>query len=158
MDTADELKVRLDQSLILPILSFNSADQFRETFTMIIQQLCMSFQKNKEIGNEKIWTEVLSFIENNYTSPVFSLDLAADSLKISKQSISAIVKEAFNCGFAQYTASLRMREVKRLLVKSDMNIKDIISGVGYMDIPNFLRKFKQLEGLTPSQYRELKKI
>jgi len=38
---------------------------------------------------------------------------------------------------------------------TDKAIKDIVTGVGYIDVPNFLRKFKKAEGITLGQYRQL---
>ncbi|GAF08488.1 hypothetical protein JCM16418_2569 [Paenibacillus pini JCM 16418] len=34
-------------------------------------------------------------------------------------------------------------------------LKDIILKVGYMDTPNFIRKFKKETGYTPGQYRKM---
>ena len=43
---------------------------------------------------------------------------------------------------------------KELLINSDMQIKDIVAQIGYIDVANFVRKFKTYEGVTPGQYRE----
>jgi YesN/AraC family two-component response regulator len=156
---AEHLNVHLSQNLVLPVLTFNSCIQFREAFALIIQDLCVVFQKNNtRAQNEKLYTPILMFIEKNYTSPLFSLEYVSGTLGISKLKISTVVKDTFGCGFAQYIAFLRMNEVKRLLVESERDIQDIVRSVGYLDLPNFLRKFKQIEGLTPGQYRKVKKM
>jgi AraC-like DNA-binding protein len=158
-EIAEQLNVHLSQNLVLPILTFNSCMQFREVFALIIQDLCVIFQKNNaKAQNEKLYTPILICIEKNYTNPLFSLEYVSDTLGISKLKISAVVKDTFGCGFAQYIAFLRMNEVKRLLVESERDVQDIVRSVGYLDLPNFLRKFKQLEGLTPGQYRKVKKM
>ncbi len=51
--------------------------------------------------------------------------------------------------------NMRMEEVKQELRGTDKAIKDIVTGVGYIDVPNFLRKFKKAEGITLGQYRQL---
>ena len=33
-------------------------------------------------------------------------------------------------------------------------LKDCVKAVGYTDVPSFLRKFKTLTGMTPTQYRQ----
>jgi YesN/AraC family two-component response regulator len=158
IETAEHLDKHLSQNMILPILTFNYSTQFYEAFVSIIQELCAVFQNNDKVQNEELCASILVFIEKNYTSPLFSLEYAAKTLSISKSKIGAVIKESFGLGFAQYIAFLRMNEVKRLLVESERDIQDIIRSVGYLDPPNFLRKFKQLEGLTPGQYRRVKKM
>ena len=47
------------------------------------------------------------------------------------------------------------RIVENPTVHTDSTIRDLVLQVGYNDVPNFLRKFKSIEGVTPSQYRQL---
>ena len=81
------------------------------------------------------------------------MDLVADSLNMTKTKIGAIVKEAIGMGFPQYISLLRLNEIKRQLVETDLPIQEVIRGTGYLDVSNFIRHFKTLEGLTPGQYR-----
>ena len=57
----------------------------------------------------------------------------------------------------QYITMIRMDRAKELLVNSNMQIKDVVAEVGYIDVANFVRKFKNYEGMTPGQYREMRK-
>lgn len=58
-------------------------------------------------------------------------------------------------GFPQYISLLRINEVKRLLVETQQPIQEIIRSTGYLDVSNFIRRFKTLERMTPGQYRSL---
>ena len=100
---------------------------------------------------------VLSFIDNNYKNPIFSMDLVSDSLNIQKSRVRAVIKDSYGYSFAQHVALLRMNEFKRLLLETDESIQNIIKDVGYMDTANFLRKFREAEGMTPGKYRSLNK-
>lgn len=51
--------------------------------------------------------------------------------------------------------ALRMNEVKRLLRETDESVQSIVQAVGYIDISSFIRKFRKMEGLSPSQYRQM---
>lgn len=57
--------------------------------------------------------------------------------------------------FTQYIWQKRMDEVIRLLLHTTDPLKDIITRVGYLDTPNFIRKFKKETGYTPGQYRKM---
>jgi AraC-like DNA-binding protein len=157
IELASQENFLLSQSQILPILSFSTIAEFYEAFAILIKYLCDSFTKNTEIENKKLRDSVIFYTNANYTSPNFSLELVSDAFNLTQSKVSGIIKETFGCGFAQYVARLRMNEVKRRLVESGDSIQDIVHGVGYLDLPNFLRKFKQNEGLTPGQYRAVNK-
>ncbi|GIQ66905.1 hypothetical protein PACILC2_54730 [Paenibacillus cisolokensis] len=57
--------------------------------------------------------------------------------------------------FSQYVWQKRVEEVKRQLTSTSDSLKDIITRVGYLDTPNFIRKFKKETGYTPGQYRKM---
>lgn len=42
---------------------------------------------------------------------------------------------------------LRMDKARELLVNTNKQIKDIVADVGYIDVANFVRKFKIMKGL-----------
>jgi AraC-like DNA-binding protein len=158
LETGRQLNINLSQNLVFPILSFDSIIKTKKNYELILDRLCAAFQKNLSDQKTKIRNQILLFIGNNYKNPVFSMDLASDTLKISKSKIRAVIKDTFGYSFAQYVAFMRMNEFKRLLIESNESIQNIVKEIGYLDTANFLRKFKQTEGCTPSQYRKIQKI
>ncbi|MBQ8137582.1 MAG: helix-turn-helix transcriptional regulator, partial [Clostridia bacterium] len=52
-----------------------------------------------------------------------------------------------------YLTLLRSERAKVLLEQTDMSIRDISLQVGYYDSGSFIRRFKQVTGETPLQYR-----
>ena len=57
----------------------------------------------------------------------------------------------------RYVTMMGMNRAKEVVVNSNMQIKDVVAEVGYIDVANFVRKFKNYEGMTPGQYREMRK-
>ena len=53
----------------------------------------------------------------------------------------------------EYLTLLRVEHAKELLASTDMTIRDISIQVGYYDSGSFIRRFKQVTGETPLQYR-----
>lgn len=47
-----------------------------------------------------------------------------------------------------------MEQAKRLLIESDMSIKDIAESVGYVNVPGFRNKFKSYYGINASEIRK----
>jgi transcriptional regulator GlxA family with amidase domain len=50
--------------------------------------------------------------------------------------------------------NIRIGEAKKLLVETDMKVHEISKAVGYEHEKHFMKTFKNITGLTPSQYRK----
>ena len=48
----------------------------------------------------------------------------------------------------------KMEYSKELLRETDLPLNDIVAKTGYIDVSNFIRKFKLEEGVTPIGYRK----
>jgi AraC-like DNA-binding protein len=48
-----------------------------------------------------------------------------------------------------------MARIRTALEQTKAPIKDIVTANGYYDVANFTRKFKKINGVTPTQYRQL---
>ena len=61
------------------------------------------------------------------------------------------------CSFdIEKTDLYNIREVKKMLINNDKRIVDISAAVGYKNSDYFIRKFIEIKGMTPSQYRRQK--
>lgn len=54
---------------------------------------------------------------------------------------------------ARYIAEKRISKAREYICNSDMPIEQIADILGYYDTSHFIRKFRNSEGLTPSEYR-----
>lgn len=55
-----------------------------------------------------------------------------------------------------YIARLRIEKAKEYIDSSDIPMSDIAEKVGFNNVRTFLRTFKKFEGITPSQYKEMR--
>ena len=60
-----------------------------------------------------------------------------------------------NAPVVEYFNAIRLEKAKELLVSTNMDIADIVSRIGYVDVSSFIRKFKARFGVTPGKFREL---
>ena len=153
LHAAHENKISYRKNNWTALVTYDNLDAFRSSSNELAANLCCQIYRRQELDSIKKKNDVLSFITKNYTREDFSLDLIADSLNLTKSRISTILKGDVGMGFPQYISLLRINEVKRQLVETQKPIKDIIHNVGYLDVPNFSRRFKSLMGITPGQYR-----
>ena len=68
--------------------------------------------------------------------------------------LSKSVKEYFGKSFKELVVDEKMRRAERLVTKTDMNIGDIISALGYDNESYFHKEFKKRYGQTPLALRK----
>ena len=56
--------------------------------------------------------------------------------------------------FVSFLRNLRVSKAKELLLQDNMKVNDIALAVGYDTVHVFLRNFKQVTGMTPTEYKK----
>ena len=154
---AESLHLPVSGSRIRKLILLSNPDDFSRDVVVLVEELCDTMLQRINENDQKLKQDLLSYILANFKRADLSIQTVADETGILKAQISVLVKEATGHGFVQYVSYLRHNEFKRLLIQTDSTIRDLVLQVGYCDVPNFLRKFKSIEGITPSQYRQLQR-
>ena len=94
------------------------------------------------------------YIDAHYTEDL-SLDLLAEKYNTSAQYIARLLKKELGMSFQSYLHTLRITKAKELLLNTSLSVQDIYIQIGYQSRNTFIRSFKALEGLTPSEYRHV---
>ena len=136
-------------------LEFASLDEFYEKTGALIRDVCAAASARHNDDSAQDRSYLISFLTKNYKRNDLSLKLVSDETGMSMSKINMQLKEKLGCSFVQYVSLLRMNEVKRLLRETDESVQSIVQAVGYIDISSFIRKFRKMEGLSPSQYRQM---
>ena len=98
-------------------------------------------------------TQVIRYMEEHFSDPEMSITALADSLELSTTRFSLSFKEKTGMSPLEYLTLLRVEHAKEQLELTDLTIRDIGVSVGYYDSGSFIRRFKQVTGETPLQYR-----
>lgn len=78
----------------------------------------------------------------------------AASLFLSTSYFQHLYKQFFHCSCQQDIIRARLELAKFHLASSDFGIGNLARFCGYQNELHFMRQFKKIEGMTPSQYRE----
>jgi two-component system response regulator YesN len=81
------------------------------------------------------------------------LDIIADNFSITPQYLSKFFKEHIGVNYVEYINSKRIEKAKEYLEKNEF-IKDAASKSGFENMGNFIKVFKKLVGVTPSEYKQ----
>ena len=144
----------LTEEELHPLLMFQSKSEFISAVQKTINELCIATNKKEEENEQMLRNRVMAYVRENFTRFDFCLDQLTGAFNISSSRASNIFQETTGLSFAKYVARLRLEEFKRLLRCTSQTIGDCVKAVGYTDVPSFLRKFKTLTGMTPTQYRQ----
>lgn len=96
---------------------------------------------------------IYSCIGESFDDCNFSIQEAADKLGLSGSYLSQYFKQQTGDTLTAYVASLRIRKACSLLETTAMPLQMISESVGYYNQNSFIRRFKQITGMTPGEYR-----
>jgi transcriptional regulator GlxA family with amidase domain len=92
------------------------------------------------------------YIRENLAADIAQQEIAR-RLGLSSPEFSRFFKAATGKTFVTFVNTLRVNEACRRLQNSSMPITEIAMACGYNNVSNFNRRFLELRGMNPSQYR-----
>jgi AraC-like DNA-binding protein len=96
---------------------------------------------------------VLEYVFSNHAGSV-RMSEAAALVGMSEPTFSKYFKRATGQNFSDLVRKLRLAHARRLLERSDQSISDICYEVGFTNLSNFNRHFRNDAGETPRDYRQ----
>ena len=122
-----------------------------------ISNKIMEFQDNDKLTLSKVDTQsIIDYINEHYAENI-SLDSIASVYNTTPKYISKVFKERIGTNFIDYLANIRIEEAKKLLTETNKSLWDILIETGFNNRNTFIRTFKKITGLSPSDYRKNKK-
>lgn len=135
----------------------NSLNDLRKKICDMIKNICDVIRSEfVETNKQEKSNAVMDLIDNNYTNPTFGIDFIAEKCKISKNEIAKIVKFNTSLSFPEYVNRKKIEYAKKLLKESNDSIEVISKMIGYSYSYYFIKVFRESEGITPKQYRNMK--
>lgn len=96
---------------------------------------------------------MMSFIHSHYSEQI-QLDDIADFTHVSKNTCMQIFKNGIHQSPISYLIQYRLKEAAKLLATTEMKVTTISEQCGFHDAPYFCRKFKEVYGISPIEYRK----
>lgn len=124
----------------------------------------LSFSLTEESGNIfflSLFDKVKSHIvfKRRYLDPSLKISDIAAELGTNEKYISQAMSVGGQTKFTRFINFYRINEAKRLLEsleKGDFRVKDISFKSGFSNQPQFQRKFKEMTGMTPYEYMQMR--
>lgn len=95
---------------------------------------------------------VLKYIHENISQKI-TVDQLVQLVPLSRRLLETRFKKGMGTSIYDYIIQVRIEKMMQLLCEG-MSISDAATELGFSDIKNVSRTFKQLKGITPSEYRQ----
>ena len=110
---------------------------------------------------DKKYTELIDrarkYIQDNYQNEDMSLITVAGYVNVSSNHFSTVFRKETGENFIDYLTEVRMEKARELLTCTSMKTSEIGFEIGYRDPHYFSYIFKKTQGMSPKEYRRMKK-
>ncbi|KAA6300436.1 MAG: Sensor histidine kinase TmoS [Candidatus Ordinivivax streblomastigis] len=143
---AEYLKMTVRQSM-------NRKEKLKDYFNSSASLFDLLGGKQIHKEHKKFFRSVLKIIDSNITNPDLSIQMIAKELNMGVRSLYRRIEETGAMSPANLIKECRLVMARDLLVKSRMNIDEILYKSGFANRVSFFQAFSKKYGCTPKEYR-----
>lgn len=122
-----------------------------------VRKLLKSFsdriEESEKVKRSDFLPEIIAFIDANITAYELSVGMVADHFHISISNLSHQFKAKMDRTVSNYITEKKFAYASKLLLETDESVSSVAEKMGYSQATSFIRKFKQIYGVTPSEYK-----
>lgn len=108
-------------------------------------------QNEAAVSTLPAYGKLLFYLEEHIRDTLTIEMICRDNL-LSRTQLQKMFREQHHCGVIDYFSHMKIQLAKQLLRENQMNFTQISEYLGYSSIQYFSRQFKNLTGMTPSEY------
>lgn len=121
----------------------------------IVYQILSRFMSGatpRSESHDKRIVQATRYIRANI-SRRFSVEQLAEQSCLSTDHFIRLFKQNMHCTPLQYANTKRIEKAQLILLSENITVKELAFRLGYDDVSYFIRAFKRITGVTPSDYR-----
>ena len=142
-------------ALAKKIVSTSEPD--RERISDELYALCRilcEFTESRTSDDDALLEKINEIISRRMCDQMLTLETFSEECNVSPSYLGRYFKQKIGTTPMRYINMKKMEYSKELLRETDLPLNDIVAKTGYIDVSNFIRKFKLEEGVTPIGYRK----
>jgi two-component system response regulator YesN len=128
-----------------------SVPQFLAWARKLLQSTTEYLDTNRT-ENSALVEKVKAYIDSHLQT--VSREEAAAAVYLNAAYLSRLFKRETGISLMEYIISMKIKQAKLMLTKSNIKISDICTELGYENMPYFAKMFKKQIGLTPQEFRK----
>ena len=119
----------------------------------LMEKICAQSEEQHKQKQKKTAERIKRIVDEQLYDVQLSSKAIADSLGLSDTYVSKLFKASENISIANYINEARMAQAKRLLLETDLTIKEIAERIGISNSQYFYVLFRKYFGASPAQFR-----
>ena len=96
------------------------------------------------------------FVEDNFSEPITISDIA-DHMRLDRTYLYRLFVSCEGLSPSDYIREVRLAAAARMLENNELSIREVATNAGFCNLSYFYRRFTEKYGMSPRQYREIKK-
>ena len=105
----------------------------------------------KQRSDSDLIDKVIEFLRDNLYNNI-TFDNVCKYSNQSRTNLKVLFKSETGMGIMEYYRNLKIKEIKKIIREKTLNFTKISETLGYTSVHYFSRHFKQVTGMTPSEY------
>lgn len=101
---------------------------------------------------KRVYYSILDYIHKNTSINLKAQDIAS-TFGYNEKYLSRMFKTLTGLTLKQYILQQKVEDANRYLAETEMTISEIAFSLGFTDPHNFMKLYKKVMGLTPTEYR-----
>ncbi len=125
-----------------------------ECAKLILRLSILEAEKGELAENKarRTFESLRHFVEFNFTSPI-TRDEVAKHFHLTPAYVSQLFRKYLKRSFIDYLSGCRIEHAERLLLETDLPVKNLCFECGFENEIYFIRRFRKLNGLSPGRFR-----
>ncbi len=128
---------------------------------VILTTYCRNYNKTEQSSDKpnktKSWIHIenaIEYIHLNYKSDQLDNETISKSIGVTANYLTKLFQDYLGFSLHTYVLNLKIEKSKKILADSQINITEAAIASGFSSIHVFSKSFKNITGMTPSEYLE----
>ncbi|WP_315324710.1 AraC family transcriptional regulator [Treponema socranskii] len=144
-DSADRIALVIEQA--------KDISDIDAEYYALMEKICAQSEEQHKLKQKKTAERIKRIVDEQLYDAQLSSKAIADSLGLSDTYVSKLFKASENISIANYINEARMAHAKRLLLETDLTIKEIAERIGISNSQYFYVLFRKYFSVSPAQFR-----
>lgn len=151
----------LEKLMLRPHVPFASEQLVKISLELLLIQLIRQGELStpnvraattvRETGNEDVLARVTNYLTEHISENLTVDDICRDNY-IGRSNLQKIFRAKTGGGIIEYFSRLKIEAAKQYIRDGRMNFTEIAHDLGFATIHYFSRRFKEITGMTPTEY------
>ncbi len=149
----EKMKFPTTNEMYKMLSRLDNKNDIQDMLITYTREISEYFNEKNKTACRKVISDIKSYINTNYFNDI-TLRQIAREFYMNESYLSDLFKKETGESFSMYLSTVRIDQSKVLLMQVDLKTQDIAEMVGYANSRYFIKVFRKLTGMSPSEYRE----